>query len=406
MDTKTNEFAIPHRWAERYPEFGTDPLPIEPVISQRYFELERDKVFRHTWLQVCREEDVPKPGSFFNRHIELLDTHVLISRGDDGKLRAFHNMCSHRCNKVEWEEQGCRKFHDCKFHGWVYDSRGRLVDVPDEQNFFDLNKEQHGLTPIHLDTWQGFVFVNLDPEPKMTLREHLGEVVDMLEGYPFDAFRLGYGYRGRLKCNWKIAVDSQQEGYHACYLHRRTLGDICISKLNPYMHALDIQFFGPHRMISLPFPEEYHPTPVAQVSERHSWTIKKAGHGALDRKNLPKGVNPRRADNWLFDIYLIWPNFWLGLFDGAFQTHNFWPTAVDGMYQEIKMFVVPPRTPSERFALEHAKCLNRDTWLEDFSTLETTQTVLRSGGKTHFVLQDEEILLRHFYRTLEEQVSA
>ena len=115
-------------------------------------------------------------------------------------------------------------------------------------------------------------------------------------------------------------------------------------------------------------------------------------------------MNPTRAKHWLFDIYLIWPNFWLAVFDGAYQTHNFWPTAVDGMYQEIKMHVIPPRTPSEVFALEHAKCMNRDTWVEDFSTLETTQTVLKSGGKTQFILQDEEILLRHFYATLEAAV--
>ena len=70
------------------------------------------------------------------------------------------------------------------------------------------------------------------------------------------------------------------------------------------------------------------------------------------------------------------------------------------------MFVVAPTNAGERFALEHSKCLNRDTWLEDFSTLETTQTVLGSGAKTHFILQDEEILLRHFYGILENYVHA
>jgi hypothetical protein len=207
-----------------------------------------------------------------------------------------------------------------------------------------------------------------------------------------------------LNCNWKIAVDSQQEAYHAVHLHCRTLGDICVSADNPYMHALDIRFIGPHRMISLPFPGDYSPTPMAAVSAKYSWTIKKADHGLLDRTGLPPGINPTRAEKWLFDIYLIFPNFWIALFDGAYQTHNFWPTAVDEMYQEIKMFVPPPQNAGERFALEHAKCLNRDTWLEDFSTLETTQTVLGSGGKSHFILQDEEILVRHFYRALEEQI--
>lgn len=400
-----NEFAIPHRWSKKYPQFGTGPLSIEPIISEEVFKLERDKIFRKAWLQVCREEDLPEKGSFFTRHIELCNVHVLVSRGEDGKIRAFHNVCSHRLNKLVWDEQGKGKFHACKFHGWVYNSSGQLVDVPDEGNFFELNKKENGLEPIHLDIWQGFIFICLDPQPEQTLPEFLGDVVGMLDGYKFDKFSLGYGYKSRLKCNWKIAVDSQQEAYHAVTLHRRTLGDICVDKNNPYMHALDIQFMGPHRMISLPFPAEYNPTPMAEVSARYAWTIKKKDHGVLDLSNMPKGVNPTRAKNWLFDIYLIWPNFWIAVFDGAYQTHNFWPTGLNSMYQEIKMHVIKPTTNGEMFALEHAKAMNRDTWVEDFSTLETTQTVLHSGAKKHFILQDEEILIRHFYKTLQEQMS-
>lgn len=400
-----NEFAEIHRWHKKYPEFGTEPLPIEPCISQKYFEQERDKIFRNCWLQVCRVEDVPQPHDFFNRHVEICNTHVLITRGQDGVLRAFHNMCSHRGNKMEWSDQGCAKFHDCKFHGWIYDSSGRLVDVPDEANFFNFDKSQNGLAPIALDIWQGFVFVNLNPEPEQSLQEYLGDVVGMLEGYPFEKLTLGYAYQSRLNCNWKIAVDSQQEAYHAVHLHRRTLGDIAIDKDNPFMHALDFQFMGPHRMVSLPFVGDYTPSPTARISEKYAWTIKKEGQNFLDHQNLPKGVNPTRAKKWFFDIYLIFPNFWIATFDGAYQTHNFWPTGVDSMYQEIKMFVQEPANAGERFAMEHAKCLNRDTWVEDFSTLETTQTVLGSGAKSHFILQDEEILVRHFYRELEKYIN-
>lgn len=399
-----NDFGELHRWHKRYPQFGTAPLSIEPCISKEHFEQERDKIFRKCWLQVCRVEDVPNPHDFFNRHIEICNTHVLITRGGDGVLRAFHNMCSHRGNKMEWDDKGCAKFHDCKFHGWIYDSSGRLVEVPDEANFFNLDKAANGLTPIHLDVWQGFVFINLDAEPEQSLREYLGEVVEMLDGFPFDRLEPGYGYRSDLKCNWKIAVDAQQEAYHAAHLHRRTLGDVAIDKDNPFMHALDIKFMGPHRMFSLPFASNYTPSPTAAISEKLAWTIKQEKNDFLDPDNLPKGVNPTRADKWMFDIYLIFPNFWIGTFSAALMTQHFWPTGVDTMYQEINMRVRPPTTAGERFALEHAKCLNRDTWLEDFSTLEATQTVLNSGGKSHFHLQDEEIAIRHFYRTIEEYI--
>jgi len=387
------------RWSKRYPEFGTAPLPIEPCISQDYFEREREYVFLKCWLEVCREEEIPNPGDFFNRHIQICNTHVLLMRGDDGRIRAFHNMCSHRGNKLVWDESGCERSHACKFHGWVYDNQGRLVDVPDEANFFDLDKEKNGLTPIACDVWEGFVFVNLDPSPAQSLHDYLGGVVDMLAGFPFKKLKLGYAYKGNLACNWKIAVDSQQEAYHAVHLHRRTVGNAFISKENPFMHALDIQFFGPHRMISLAGYD--HPlSPVEALAHKLGWTIKKKDHGFLDPDNMPKGVNPTRSKNWAFEIYLIFPNFWIATLDGAYQTHNFWPVAVDKMYQEIRMFINLPTNAGEVFATEYAKCINRDTWLEDFSTLETSQTVLGSGGKTHFILQDEEILLRHFYKVL------
>jgi len=216
----------------------------------------------------------------------------------------------------------------------------------------------------------------------------------------------GYGYKGTLNCNWKIAVDSQQEAYHAVYLHRRTLGDICSMKGNRFMHALDIRFLGPHRMISLPGNQKHRPKPAEQVAHRFGWSIKRQDLGFLNPAELPKGINPTRAPDWLFDIYLIFPNFWLAPFDGAFQTHNFWPLALDRTYQEIKMYVIPPRDAGQCFSMEFAKCINRDTWLEDFSTLESTQEMLGSGAKDHFVLQDEEICVRHFYKTLDERIGS
>jgi hypothetical protein len=70
------------------------------------------------------------------------------------------------------------------------------------------------------------------------------------------------------------------------------------------------------------------------------------------------------------------------------------------------MYVIPPQNAGQFFSAEFAKVINPDTWLEDFSTLESTQEVLGSGAKDHFVLQDEEICVRHFYKTLDEWPTA
>jgi len=390
------------RWAQQYPELGTGPIPIEPCTSPEYFALEQERVFRRTWLNVGRVEEIPQPGDFFVREIAVCKTSVLVVRGREGQVRGFHNMCSHRGNKLAWDKRGrCQGgVFTCKFHGWSYNAEGRLVGVPDEENFFDLDKAEHGLTPVATDVWEGFIFVNLDPRPKETLREYLGEVVEQLQGFPFEKLTFGYGYKGELACNWKISVDSQQEAYHAVWLHRRPGLEVFATKDNPFMHALDIKVFGPHRRISLPGNKQHQPTPVEALAHKLGWTIKRQDFAFLDPNRLPPGVNPTRSPEWFFDIYLIFPNFWIAVLDGAYQTHNFWPIAVDRMYQEIKMHVVPPKTAGEQFSMEFAKCLNRDIWLEDFSTLENTQEMLGSGAKTHFILQDEEILVRHFYKEL------
>ena len=392
------------RWAARYPEFGTGPLSTSRFLSEQYFERERDSVFRKCWLQVCHADDIPKPGDFYNRHIQICNAHILLTRDDNGEIRAFHNICGHRCNKLVWAERGRQNHHVCKFHGWVYDNNGQLRSVPDEANFFDLDKDDLALRPVAVDVWQGLVFVNLDPNPTQTLKEYLCGIDEHLDGFPFHKLTLGYAYKGNLNCNWKIAVDSQQEAYHAVHLHRRTQADILTTAENPFLHLLDISFFGPHRMLSIPGNMKVMPPPSAKVVPKLGWAYKERDDVFLASENAPLGINPARADDWLFDIYLIFPNLWLGFFNGAFQTHNFWPLGIDSMYQEIRLWTPKPDNVVQRFALEQQKIFNRDAWLEDFSTLEQTQAVLKSGGRDHYVLKDEEILIRHFHKILDERV--
>src|SRR6266540_1377063 len=87
-------------WHAQYPELGTGPVPIEPYISQEYFALERERIFRKVWLNV-------------------------------GRVRAFHNVCSHRSNKLVWNRGGSCQMFACKFHGWTYGLDGQLSFVPD-----------------------------------------------------------------------------------------------------------------------------------------------------------------------------------------------------------------------------------------------------------------------------------
>ena len=94
------------KWSKRYPDLGTGPVSIEPYISAEYFEKEREHIFRKVWLNVGRVEQIPEPGDYFVKDLAVCRTAVVIVRGEDGGIRAFHNMCSHRGNPVVWDGKG------------------------------------------------------------------------------------------------------------------------------------------------------------------------------------------------------------------------------------------------------------------------------------------------------------
>ena len=91
-------------WTDAYPEFGRGPVSLEDCVSPEFYEKEREHVFKKTWLYVGRVERVPKSGSYFTRELRFLNTSIIIVRGKDDVIRAFHNICPHRGNKMLWED--------------------------------------------------------------------------------------------------------------------------------------------------------------------------------------------------------------------------------------------------------------------------------------------------------------
>ena len=104
-------------WTEHYPELDTAPVSYENSISPEFFELEREAVFKRAWLNVGRVEQLPRKGGFFTKELPGLKTSLIIVRGMDDEIRAFHNVCRHRGNKLVWTDHpaeeisgACRQF--------------------------------------------------------------------------------------------------------------------------------------------------------------------------------------------------------------------------------------------------------------------------------------------------------
>lgn len=393
-----------HRWTTLYPELGTAPIPIEPFLSSSQFERERENIFKRVWLNVGREEEIPERGDYIVKELEIFGSSILLTRGKDGIIRAFHNMCSHRGNQVVRDCRGRTGGFICGFHGWKYDLSGALVHVPDESRFFDFKRDEHGLTPIATNLSEGFIFINMDPHPAESLPNFLGELGENIAGYPFSKMEPVGAYTVEVKANWKVTLDSFQEGYHVAFLHKRSAGRAYANKKNPVTHALEFRLLELHRMMSIAGAAGYQPTPVEMIAHRYGSSITKVEEGR-GPANLPSTLNPTKSPGWVFDMLIFFPNFFMFLFDGTYFTYNFWPLAIDRTLWEIRTYFPRAVNAGQRFSQEYAKCALRDTLKEDGNTLEAIHGNLASGAKTHFVLQDEEILIRHSHKVVANMIA-
>lgn len=393
------------KWAAKYPDLGTGPIPVEPCISPEFYEQERQKVFLKSWLKVGRVEEIAKAGDYKVKKLAFAKTSVILMRGKDGQIRGFHNTCSHRGNKVV-VETGEETFGrnkaavvTCRFHGWVYNAHGGIVQVPEENKFSaDFDKARNGLTPVHTDVWEGFIFVNLDPsEQVVPLAEFLGGIGTHLAGFPYGELSQCFSYHTYLDCNWKVAHDAFAEAYHVATIHAGSFPNVFSSGLQ------NVELFGPHRTTAICLSLNAEPTPVAKIANSLATGSLVAQRGA---SMLPPTVNPDRRDDFSFELSVLFPNLLLHVSEGIWFTHQFWPIAHNKTLWEGKYYVRPAQTNSQRWALEHAQCLQRNAWLEDTATMEDTQTALESGAKQVMHLQDDEILIRHGYHALEAYMHA
>jgi choline monooxygenase len=181
-------------------------IPARWYFDERIAALERSSVFSATWQVVGRADQVRDNGQFFTA--ELAGEPLVIACGDDGQLRAFYNVCRHHAAAVVTEVQGCAKQFRCPYHGWTYGIDGALKGMVEFDGVCNFDRAKNGLVPIRVDTWENFVFVNLDGRAA-PLRDFLGVVPELVAPLHL-ANKLHFFDRRiyTLNCNWKVYVDN------------------------------------------------------------------------------------------------------------------------------------------------------------------------------------------------------
>lgn len=386
----------------------TGPVPIEPNISPQHFENERNKIFSRAWMNIGRTHDIPNPGDYLVQTVDVLRTSVVVVRGRDNKIRAFHNMCRHRGNKLTppGVEQGSAKGFSCAFHGWTYDPEGNLVVVPDEDQFFNFDKCENGLVPLACDTWEGFIFIARNPDE--TLKSWLGELYDRFDGYFDNAeFTRVSRYRAEVKVNWKVVLDAFVEAYHAPFLHGKAYPDQISWDGNRLAHLLGAEMYERHRVLSIEGNPDHEPSAVEkQLLKFTDQVFTLLSNPEEQPTQLPKGINPTRDRNWAFDINVVFPNFYIASMSVMpLVTYHFWPVAVDRTIWQTDHYMPRARNASELLAQQYSKVFARDVQREDLITLENTQSMLASGAMTAMPLSDQEVAVRHGYRVVEKMLA-
>jgi phenylpropionate dioxygenase-like ring-hydroxylating dioxygenase large terminal subunit len=206
-----------------------EPLtyPVEAHLSPAYARAERERLWPKVWQMAGRTEELPEVGSFIT--YEILDDSILIIRTAKDKLKAFHNVCSHRGRRLvstpPGENRACgkRKNFVCGFHGWTFDLDGKNTFILDEQDWKGaLNEARTHLAEVKVDTWGGWVFINMDPNC-VSLREFLEPAASILD--PFELGKMRYKWRQWViyPANWKTSLEAFMEPYHVAGTHSQLL---------------------------------------------------------------------------------------------------------------------------------------------------------------------------------------
>ena len=192
--------------------------------SDEIFELEMERIFHSSWVYLGHHSEIPNTGDYQVRQIGRQS--VIMVRGEDGKVRALMNRCSHRGMAVCEAESGNEKFFRCWYHGWVFSTAGQLLDVPKENGYdSSFNKNEFALAeaPWSAD-YRGFHFVSL-ADPGIDLNGFLGNarryIDPFLDASPEGEIEVLSGvHRTRYYGNWKFVG---MDGYHPHFTHKSVL---------------------------------------------------------------------------------------------------------------------------------------------------------------------------------------
>jgi phenylpropionate dioxygenase-like ring-hydroxylating dioxygenase large terminal subunit len=214
-------------------------LPAELYLSPEIYQLEQKYVFGKAWYYAGHTSQLSEPGTFFT--VEVADQPLVILRNKEGNLLGFFNVCPHRAGPIAEGSGKCSRL-TCRYHGWSFNLDGDLKNAPEMESCGEFDGADHSLTPIQVDTWGPFIFVNLDPTAQ-PLAAEIGDIPTLFERYQFSNLARIHSLDYWTEVNWKIFNEVTVESYHEAVLHPSTLAQYynCAKATGEVRHACYLQ---------------------------------------------------------------------------------------------------------------------------------------------------------------------
>jgi len=344
--------------------------PVAAYTSAERLAREKAVLFRQYPLLVGLSCRLRHPGDYLTDDDSGVP--ILVVRDASGELRAFVNVCRHRGSKVA-RGSGCieRNFV-CPYHGWTYDTSGRLVGIPDARSFEGIDRDAHGLVPLPVAEKHGLIWVKPTPGGKFSVDEYLAGLGAELGSYGFERY---HHYEGRVlrhAMNWKIVIDTFLEPYHFSVLHTNTVAPIFFPNLCLF-HP-----FGMHLRETLPRRSivELRDQPESE------WNLIK--HTALVYVLFPNTVFVMQADH--AEVWRVFPA----------------EDRVDRSVAYLDFYIPEPAdSDSARRHWERNMDLTiRTVEEEDFPIGESIQQGFAAGIQDHVTHGRNEPALQHWQRSI------
>jgi nitrite reductase/ring-hydroxylating ferredoxin subunit len=353
--------------------------PVGFFTDPELFAREFKKLFLETPLPVCTSGEMPEPGSY--RVYDDLGIPIFVTRGKDGKVRAFLNICPHRGSRIVREPCGTASRFTCRFHGWTFDSTGNAIGIPEETQFCGAIDAQKHLAPCPAEERHGFIFVQATPNGTMDLDAHLGAFSAELDKYELGNCYPVISDEVTIPSNWKYTLDTYFENYHLPSLHKTSFANVFAPNLTLF------EPFGPHQRFTYP-----------QVSIK-DWMHKPEADWEID--NLP-------LQNLLFPNCVIVLGS-VSRSGSLVSIHRMYPKGVDQLTTKITLYS-PNGPPSEenRAEIEASfASIMRAVRDEDYSvTGESYRGFLSLPAGTQFPMSRQEVGTQYLHNKIREAVEA